>query len=414
MKILALNCGSSSVKYQLYDWDAKKVLLKGGVERIGLGGSFVTLEQSSGKTKIERQLDNHTQALSCIMFLLTDDKYGVIDDVKDIAAVAHRVVHGGEEFTCSVLIDDRVEAAIENLFNLAPLHNPPNLAGIRAARGLMPHTPQVAIFDTAFHQTMPDLAFHYAIPLEWYTKHRIRRYGFHGTSHLYVSKRAAVMLGKKPEECNLITMHVGNGVSVTAIKNGVSIDTSMGFTPLEGAIMGTRCGDIDPSIPYYMETVGGLTSTQIYEALNVSSGLVGITGRYMDRRDIIAMAQEGDDLCALAIRMEGYRLKQYIGRYLATLGRVDAVVYTAGVGENSPLIRANSLSEMEPLGIELDIEKNNATFSSSGETDISLPESKIKIFMIPTNEELVLIEDVKGVLDGEYTDHMHFPYSFCK
>jgi acetate kinase len=281
-----------------------------------------------------------------------------------------------------------------------------------AAKALMPFTPQVAVFDTAFHQTMPEKAFHYAVPNEWYTKHGIRRYGFHGTSHLYVSKRAAVMLKKPAKDCNLIILHIGNGVSVTAIKNGISVDTSMGFTPLEGAIMGTRTGDIDAAVPLYLQRKLNIPADRMSEILNKESGLLGITNKYTDRRDIEANANT-DELCRLALDMETYRLKKYIGMYAAALGRVDALVFTAGVGENSPLIRQMILEEMENFGIVLNRELNDSVKSKSGEVEISAPESRVKIFMIPTDEELVLVEDVVGVLNGEYTDHMHYPYSFA-
>lgn len=414
MKILALNCGSSSVKYQLYEWETKKVLASGGVERIGLVGTNINHSAGDHKHRLEFDCADHTEAIMLILKFLYDEEFGVIKDLKDLDAVGHRIVHGGEYFRASVLIDKKVVEKIEELSCLAPLHNPPNLEGINAVTKLMPDIPQVAIFDTAFHQTMRDASYMYAIPRKWYEKFAVRRYGFHGTSHLYVSRRAAAMLGKPWTQCNMITLHIGNGVSVTAIKNGLSADTSMGFTPLEGAIMGTRCGDIDPSIPLFMEQSGGFSPDEISNILNRRSGVLGITGKYTDRRDVIRVAGEGDKFCKLALEMECYRLKKYIGAYYAALGRVDAIVFTAGVGENSPLIRRGSVEGLEKLGISIDEEKNERTFASGGETDITGVNSEIKVFMIPTNEELVFIEDVVGVLNGTYTDSLSYDYSFNK
>lgn len=414
MKILALNCGSSSVKYQLYEWETKKVLASGGVERIGLVGTNINHSAGDHKHRLEFDCADHTEAILLILKFLYDEEFGVIKDLTDLDAVGHRIVHGGEYFRASVLIDKKVVEKIEELSCLAPLHNPPNLEGINAVTKLMPDIPQVAIFDTAFHQTMSDSSYMYAIPRKWYEKFAVRRYGFHGTSHLYVSRRAAAILGKPWKQCNLITLHIGNGVSVTAIKNGLSVDTSMGFTPLEGAVMGTRCGDIDPSIPLFMEQAGGFSPDEVSNILNRRSGVLGITGKYTDRRDVIRVAGEGDKFCKLALEMECYRLKKYIGAYYAALGRVDAIVFTAGVGENSPLIRRGSVEGLEKLGISIDEEKNERTFASGGETDITGVNSEIKVFMIPTNEELVFIEDVVGVLNGTYTDSLSYDYSFNK
>ncbi|MDR0453732.1 MAG: acetate kinase [Deferribacteraceae bacterium] len=415
MNILALNCGSSSVKYQLYNWETHCVTAKGVAERIGVGESFLLHKTINGEKKItEPTLADHLSAVELIMKTLTDPVYGVIKEITEISAVGHRVVHGGEKYTKSEIITPKVTDTIKELSVLAPLHNPPNLAGILAVQKLMPDAPQVAVFDTAFHQTMPDTAYLYAVPMEWYEKNNIRKYGFHGASHLYVSKRAAVMLGKSASECNLITLHIGNGVSVTAVRNGVSADTSMGFTPLEGAVMGTRCGDIDPAVPLYMQKILGKSAGEIDSVLNKNSGLLGITKRFTDFRDIERQAKAGDKLCELAINIKVYRLKKYIGMYTATLGRLDAVIFTAGTGENSALLRKLTLKGLEHIGIDINEEKNLATNTSSGETDISTPESKVKVFVIPTNEELVLVEDVVAVLNGAYTDHMRFPYSFVK
>lgn len=414
MKILALNCGSSSLKYQLFDWDAKEVVAQGIVERIGIGDSFIKHEAVKlGKSgTIKYAIDNHEVAMQWVINALTTGGGAVISSMSEISAVGHRVVHGGEKFKKSVLITDDIVNHIAEISHLAPLHNPANLVGIRAARASFPEVPHVAIFDTAFHQTMPSCAYMYPVPYEWYKDQAVRRYGFHGTSHLYVSKRAAALLGKDAKECNIITLHIGNGVSCCAIKNGVSIDTSMGFTPLEGAIMGTRCGDIDPAIPMFMMRQLDVGPKYMDSLLNKKSGILGVTGKYTDRRDVEIAAGEGDARCKLAIEIEAYRLRKYLGSYAAALGKVDAVVFTAGVGENSGLIRQKTAEGLECLSLELDTEKNMNTRSKNGETEISTPNSKVKVFMIPTNEELVFVEDVVGILKGTYTDHLEYPYTF--
>ena len=413
MDILALNCGSSSVKYQLYDWRKKQVIAKGMVERVTIGDSFIIHEVPGRETyREEYECPDHKVAIHLIIKILADKKYGVVDNIEQISAVGHRVVHGGEQFTCSVKIDESVLEAIKEVQHLAPLHNPPNIAGIEAAQSVLPDVPHIGIFDTAFHQTMPKHAFTYPLPYEWYEKHGIRRYGFHGTSHLYVSKRAAVMLGKDPKDCNIITMHIGNGVSHTAIKNGISVDTSMGLTPLEGAVMGTRCGDIDPAIPAFIMEKEELSARDIDNILNKKSGVLGITGQYTDRRDVIESAEEGDERCQLALDVEAYRLKKYIGSYTAALGGVDAVVFTAGVGEMGWLIREKALEGLECIGIILDKEKNRNTMTRKKETVITTPDSPVKVFVIPTDEELVFTEDVVAILEDTYTDHMNFDYSF--
>ena len=414
MDILAINCGSSSLKYQLFDWEKKEVIAKGLVERVTIGGSFI-VHEVPGREKYRKEFDcpNHTVAMDLVTRTLLDPEVGVLKDINQIAAVAHRVVHGGEKFTCSVRIDDSVLKAVREVAHLAPLHNPPNIAGIEAAQSVLPNVPHIAIFDTAFHQTMPEEAYIYALPYEWYEKHGVRRYGFHGTSHLYVSKRAAVMLGKPAKECNIITMHIGNGVSHTAIKNGVSVDTSMGLTPLEGAVMGTRCGDIDPAIPAFIMQLENLSMKEADNVLNKKSGILGITKRFTDRRDVIAHAAQGDHLCQLALKIEGYRLKKYIGSYMAVLGRLDAVVFTAGVGERGPQIRELALENLEHMGIILDKERNNAACKGK-EAVITTDASPVKVFVIPTNEELVLTEDAAAILNGSYADHMNFEYSFCE
>lgn len=413
MDILAINCGSSSVKYQLFDWKKKKVIAKGLVERVTIGGSFI-VHEVPGREKFKKEFDcpNHTVAIDLVTKTLLDPEVGVLKDITQISAVGHRVVHGGEKFTRSVLIDDIVLNTIKAVAHLAPLHNPPNIAGIEAAQAVLPKVPHIAIFDTAFHQTMPEEAYIYAIPYEWYEKHGFRRYGFHGTSHLYVSKRAAVLLKKPAKDCNIITMHIGNGVSHTAIKNGLSVDTSMGLTPLEGAVMGTRCGDLDPAIPGFMMDEEKLSPKEVDSVLNKKSGILGITKRFTDRRDVVANAEKGDHLCQLAMKIEAYRLKKYIGNYMAVLGRLDAVVFTAGVGERGWQIREMALQNLEHMGIILDKKRNEAAVKGK-EALITTDASPIKVFVIPTDEELVFTEDVAGILDGTYTDHMNYKYTFC-
>jgi len=413
MKIFALNCGSSSLKYQLFSWKEKRVVASGLVERIGIEGSVLHHDLPDGEDlKISQPINTHKEAIELVLNILEEGEHAVLESLSEISAVGHRIVHGGEFFSRSILIDESVIDSVRELSTLAPLHNPANVIGVIASMKALPDTPQIGIFDTAFHQTMPAKSFIYGLPYDWYEEYAIRRYGFHGSSHLYVSKRAASILGKDPSECNIISMHIGNGVSCCAIKNGESYDTSMGMTPLEGAIMGTRCGNIDPAIPMMMQKKLKLSPEDMDEILNKKSGLLGVTGKYTDRRDIIAAAKEGDERCQLAVDLETYYLKKYLGSYAAALGRVDAIVFTAGVGENAGEIRARILEDLDCLGIKIDDEKNLATKCSSGETEISLPDSRIKVFMIPTNEELVFVEDVIGILDGTYTDHMNYKYTF--
>ena len=415
MKILTLNCGSSSVKYSVWDMPARVKLGGGIVEKVTIGNSFIRYK-ALGKEEIvhHHECPTHNEAIKLIMDFITNPEYGVIKDISEISAVGHRVVHGGEKFTHSVLINDEVIKTIEECAELAPLHNPPNLTGIRAAMKLMPDIPHIAVFDTAFLTTIPKHAYMYALPYEWYEKYRIRRYGFHGTSHLYVSRRAAALLGKKPSEVNLITLHIGNGVSITAVKKGVAYDHSMGFTPLEGAVIGTRCGDIDPAIPLYIMRREKISPEQMDSILNKKSGLLGITGKYIDRRDIVKAAKEGDERAQLAIEIECYRLKKYIGAYAAALGGVDAIVFTAGVGENSPIHRAKVCERLEFIGVKIDPEKNEKAVGGKEEVDISTPDSKVRVFVIPTNEELVFAEDVVAILEGRYDIHTRFEYSFQK
>jgi acetate kinase len=409
--IMALNCGSSSVKYQLFDWNQKVVVAKGMVERVTIDDSYIVHEVPGRETfKDEHNCPTHQAAIDLIIKTVTNPHHGVIKNVSEIAAVGHRVVHGGEKFTCSAVIDEDVINAIKEVQHLAPLHNPPNIQGIQAAHAILPAVPQVAVFDTAFHQTMPEHAFIYPVPFEWYENHQIRRYGFHGTSHLYVSKRAAALLGKKPADCNLVTLHIGNGVSHCAIKNGISIDTSMGLTPLEGAIMGTRCGDIDPAIPSFMMQKENLSAKEIDAILNKKSGVLGITGRFSDRRDVSEHAKS-DKRCKLAMDIEAYRIKKYIGSYMAIVGKLDAVVFTAGVGEMSVETREMVLDGLGHLGLIIDKERNNVR-TRKKETLITTDDSPVKAFVIPTDEELVLTEDVAAILNGTYADHMNFEYSF--
>ncbi len=415
MQILALNCGSSSVKYQLFDWNLMEVIAKGMVERVIIGDSFI-LHEVPGRESYRYEYDcpDHQVAVDLIIRTLTDPDHGVLSEISEISAVGHRVVHGGEKFTCSVMIDEAVLDAVKEVQHLAPLHNPPNISGIEAAQAVLPNVPHIAIFDTAFHQTMPEYAYLYPVPYEWYEAHGVRRYGFHGTSHLYVSKRAAAILGKKAADLNIITMHIGNGVSHCAIKNGLSVDTSMGLTPLEGAMMGTRCGDIDPAIPAFMMQKENLSAKEIDGILNKKSGVLGITGRFTDRRDVIEHANAGDKLCQLSLEIEAYRLKKYIGSYMAIIGKLDAVVFTAGVGEMGWLIREKAIEGLEHIGICLDKERNKGAMTRKRETLITTDDSPVKVYVIPTDEELVFTEDVAAILAGTYTDHMNFTYTFSK
>jgi len=411
--ILSFNCGSSSVKYQLYNWDKKEIIAKGIVERVTIDNSFCVHEVNhKEKVTIKHDCPNHKEAIKLIIDCLIHPEYGAIKNLSDIAAIGHRVVHGGEKFSKSVIINQEVLKAFKELAILAPLHNPPNIMGIEAAMELLPDISHMAIMDTAWHQTMPDYVYNYAVPYQWYEKYGIRRYGFHGTSLLYVAKRAAVLLGKDPFECNLISCHIGNGVSVNAVKNGLSYDTSMGFTPLEGAIMGTRAGDHDAALDFYVMQKEGYSPPEMDAILNKKSGILGITGKYVDRRDVIEAASQGDKRANLAIEMEAYRLKKYIGAYAAALGRIDTLVFTAGVGEMSPIIRAKVLEGLDILGIKYDPEKNEIARTRNAELDISADDSPVKIFIIPTDEELVFVEDVVALLEGTYDVHTNFKYTF--
>jgi acetate kinase len=389
-----------------------KRLCTGILERIGSKDSLLRHFYSDGREHdVSANCPHHTEAIEAVLNFLAGGPAG-IGDQSEISVVGHRVVHGGEKFTRSTVINSEIVHMIEECCVLAPLHNPSNLEGIRAMQKMLPGVPQVAVFDTAFFSTIPKHVYLYGLPYELYEKYGIRRYGFHGTSHLYLSKRAAVLLGKRSFETNLVTLHIGNGVSITAIKNGLAYDHSMGFTPLEGAIMGTRCGDIDPAIPLYLMSREGFTASEMDVLLNRKSGLLGITGKYYDRRDIIKSADEGNERAKLAIEMECYRLRKYIGAYLASLGMVDAIVFSAGVGENVPLIRAKVCKGLEPLGVKIDQTKNEKAIGRSRETDISAVDSQIRTFVIPTNEELVMVEDIKALLEGKYDEHQRMEYSF--
>jgi len=413
MVILTLNCGSSSAKYQVYDWDAKEVLAVGIVERVTQGNSFIT-HKAKGKEEYTLQHDcpNHTEAVDLIIKTLTDPVHGVIHDMGMIKAVGHRVVHGGSKFTKSVIVTDEVMKAFHEVSDLAPLHNPANIMGIEAAKKVLPNVPHCAIMDTAWHQTMPEASYLYAVPYDWYEQHAVRRYGFHGTSFLYTSKRAAALLGKDFHHVNLIIAHIGNGSSINAVKDGCSFDTSMGLSPLEGLVMGTRSGDVDPAVPFYMMRKTGANASEIESILNKKSGLLGITGQYTDRRDIQAAVEKGDRRAELAQDIEAYRLKKYIGAYMAALGRVDALVFTAGVGEMAPFIRKKVLEGLEGLGIVYDPEKNAIAKTRNAETNIAASNSKIPIFIIPTDEELVMTEDAYALMAGTYDIHTNFTYTF--
>jgi acetate kinase len=413
MIILSLNCGSSSVKYQLYNWTKKEIIAKGIVERVTIGNSFCVHEVNhKEKLTLQQDCPTHREAIKLIIDTLIHPEYGAIKRLSDIAAIGHRVVHGGEKFAQSVLINQEVLKTFKELSLLAPLHNPPNIMGIEAAMELLPDIPHAAIMDTAWHQTMPAHVYMYAVPYEWYEKYRIRRYGFHGTSLLYVAKRAAALLNKDPFQCNLISCHIGNGVSINAVKNGLSYDTSMGFTPLEGAIMGTRAGDHDAALDFYVMQKESLSPQEIDSILNKKSGILGITGKYTDRRDVVKAANNGEDRAVLAVEMEVYRLKKYIGAYAAALGRLDALIFTAGVGEMSTTTRSKVLEGLELFGIKYDSKKNGIARTRNKESDISAPDSKVKIFVIPTDEELVFVEDVVALIEGTYDIHTNFKYTF--
>jgi acetate kinase len=390
MKVLVINTGSSSIKYQLYEMPESKVLAKGAVERIAEETSKLS-HYYGGKTHtVETKVRTHEEGMELILNTLVSKDVGVIEGISAIGAVGHRVVHGGEEFTGSVVIDDEVIASIEKFAGLAPLHNPHNLTGIKASQANLPNINQVACFDTAFHTTISEVAYMYALPYDLYEKHRIRRYGFHGTSHRYVARRAAVLMGRDKYDINAITCHLGNGCSITAVRRGKSVDTSMGFTPLEGVVMGTRSGDFDPAILFYL-TDKGYDVKSLNTLCNKKSGLLGISGISNDMRNIEELARKGNVRAKLAIDIFCYRIKKYIGAYIAVLDTTDAVVFTGGIGENSVWVRQQICADLRQIGIELDSAANEAALAK--EADISTAESKVRIFVIPTDEEAAIAHD---------------------
>lgn len=397
MKILVLNCGSSSIKYALYDMDTKTVMTSGGAERVGLDGAFVKVKLANGeKRKVMHDIPEHTEGVKFIFSLLVDPEIGVIKDLKEIDAVGHRTVHGGEKFNKSVRLTEEVLKVYEECNDLAPLHNPANLKGIRAVQELMPEMPQVGVFDTAFHQTMPKEAFMYALPYELYEKYGIRRYGFHGTSHRYVSQRVCEFLGVKAEGKKIITCHIGNGASIAAVKDGKCVDTSMGLTPLEGLIMGTRSGDVDGGALTFIEKKLGLDADGLSDLLNKKSGMLGITGVSSDMREIEEAYENGNERAKLAFDMYFYRIRKYIGAYAAAMDGCDIIVFTAGVGENQPSLREEVCKKLTYLGVEIDVEKNKNLRGK--EAIISTPESKVAVCVIPTDEELMIASDTMALL----------------
>jgi acetate kinase len=399
MNILVLNCGSSSIKYQFFDMDKEVALAKGMISRIGMTGAVLTHKPFDRKeVKVSGEILDHIVATSYVISILLSANHGVIKDKSEIHAVGHRVVHGGEQFTQSVLITDEVMSEIRNLIDLAPLHNPHNLRGIQACNKTLPNIPQVAVFDTAFHCMMPPTAYIYGIPHVLYKKYGIRRYGFHGTSHFYVSERAAELLGKPLNQLKMATCHLGNGASISAVNRGISIDTSMGFTPLEGLLMGTRSGDMDPAIILHIMGREELSLHEANTLMNKHSGMIGISGVSSDMREIIDAANAGHTNAKLALDIYCYRLKKYIGGYAMAMGGLDAIVFTAGIGENSPLVRELTCQGLDFIGVELDKEKNSTAIGK--EMIISSDSSRIKVLAIPTNEELVIARDTKDIING--------------
>lgn len=397
MKILVLNCGSSSIKYKLYDMEGEKVLAQGGVERIGLDGAFIKVTLPSGeKRQIMHDMPDHKEGVNVVFKALLDPEMGALKSLDEIDAVGHRIVQGGDKFNQSMLVDKSVEDGIEELCDLAPVHNAGHLKGIRAVDALMPKTPQVVVFDNAFHSTMPDYAYLYAIPYELYEKYHVRRYGFHGTSHRYVSRRVCEILGLDQADSKVITCHIGNGASIAAVLNGKVVDTSMGLTPLAGVMMGSRCGDIDPSAVTYLMEKLDMSPHEMSEFLNKKSGVLGITGISSDMRDVEAAANEGNERAVLALKMYAYRVKKYIGSYAAAMGGVDAVVFTAGVGENQTGLRADICRGLEFLGIEMDEAANAA--ARGREAVISSPSSRVKVVVVPTDEEIVIARDTQALV----------------
>ena len=395
MKVLVINCGSSSLKYQLIDSETEQVLAKGLCERIGIDGRLTHRPTGKDKVEIEAPMPNHTEAVSLVLKHLTDPEVGVIGSLEEIGAVGHRIVHGGEKFASSTVLTDEVIAEIEKVSDLAPLHNPANLIGIRACMELMPGVPMVGVFDTAFHQTMPEVAYLYGLPYEYYEKYGVRRYGFHGTSHSFVSKRVAEILGKDVKELKTIVCHLGNGASICAVCGGKSVDTSMGFTPLEGLVMGTRSGDLDPAILEYVAGKENLTLAQIETVLNKKSGVAGVSGVSSDFRDLGKTAEEGNHRAAVAVDMFAYRVAKYVGAYAAAMNGVDVIAFTAGIGENDISMRAKILSYLGFLGVKLDAEKNNIR---GEERVISTEDSTVLAMVVPTNEELAICRETVALV----------------
>jgi len=401
MIILVLNCGSSSIKYQLFEMgEENQLLAKGLLERIGLNDSILTHKPTGGEPyKVVNDIPDHTTGINLVMGVLTDPRHGVIKDITEIKAVGHRVVNGGESYKESVLIDNEVKRQIEINSELAPLHNPANLKGILSVEKLIPGVPQVAVFDTSFHQTMPDYAYMYALPYEYYEKYKIRKYGYHGTSHKFVASKAAKLIGRDMKDLNIITCHLGNGASITAIQKGRSIDTSMGFTPVDGLIMGTRTGEIDPGVLIYIADKEHLNVTGVNNLINKKSGVAGISGLSSDMRDLETAYAEGNEKAILALNMYAYKVKKYIGSYIAVLNGLDLLIFTGGVGENDHKMRAMICSDMESLGIEFDYEANNGVRGK--DLVISKPESKVKVMCITTDEEFVIASDTKYIVEHQ-------------
>ncbi len=397
MKILVLNCGSSSVKYKLIalSGNEQNILAEGGVEKIGLPDSFLKFKYNGEKVTINASMPNHNVAIRIILDNLTSEKYGCIKNFDEIEAVGHRLVHGGEKFNSSVLINDEVIAKVKECYDLAPLHNPVNIAGVDAISEILPDVPQVGVFDTAFHQTMPSYAYMYGLPYEMYEKYGVRRYGFHGTSHRYVSRRACDFLGLEYEKQRIITCHIGNGGSITAIKDGKSVDTSMGLTPVEGLIMGTRCGDVDPGALLYIQQKEHLDHEGMQALINKKSGVAGLTGVSSDMRDIEKAVEEGNERAIMALNMYEYRITKYIGAYTAALGGVDVIVFTGGVGENQTGTRERICKQLGFLGIEFDVEKNK---TRGEEIELSTPNSKVRVVVIPTDEEYMIARDTEAIV----------------
>lgn len=398
MNILVLNCGSSSVKYKLIEIKANKVLAEGGIEKIGLPDAFIKFKFGNEKIQQDLDINDHVGAIKSILDNLTSKEYGCIKDFKEIDAVGHRVVHGGEKFNKSVLINDEVIAKIKECYGIAPLHNPVNMAGIDAINEVLPEVPQVGVFDTAFHQTMPAKSYMYALPYKYYEENGVRRYGFHGTSHRYVSQRVCEFLGVEPKGKKIITCHVGNGGSITAVKDGKSVDTSMGLTPTEGLMMGTRCGDVDPGALIFLMDKHNLSSKDMLNMVNKESGLAGVSGVSSDMREITAAAKQGNEKAILSLEMYEQRITKYVGAFAAEMGGVDIIVFTGGVGEHQSSTRANVCNPLRFMGVEIDNAANDTNNGDEG--IISTPNSAVKVVVIPTDEEYMIAKDTEAIIEG--------------